>query len=1398
MATLSHPLLTPTKENAPPSALNIEKSLNINSAATNKSGIISPTTLGKKLRVKRSKLVETNMVSSPTNNSNSIPTPVEEPARPYSPEHYAPEVTSDDSGLTLVKTRDLTDVRGSNRYADVDDDDDVVVVDNPNDNDSDEGMMPGEAVKRSSEGLKRSQSEPGNSFMFSSPGGHTPAGSAAGVVKNKLKMKMENISEISDLSQFFDSIRISPDVATQYLKVMVESGYDDVLSLEDATEEDLCSIGVKAGHAKRMKRASSMANKSKDNAASVLSRTQPEVRVRGKSAGEERTDTFEADIKRAEEIRRKGRAKSAVGKEMAKKELTLKYDPAASVNDMDYAKTKLQAQAAKIRELEAKLAENVMDEGHATVAVKATATSTATANNTTTNAKKLTAEERLQAHKNRKAAEINATAKQGQWQAPPPKEEGIKKVKQNDALLDRLTCKNNEERRDREKAKALEKKRAKAAAAKQKKMMQGSGSAPPPPMDGIESPAPGAMRSEVGKEVAAAVRKTAPNLTGGGSSKPKLTAQERKDALLARLSLSTAERRATTEGSADDKVKKALAGHKLKKKKFDMATVYDPAAAACETCGSKEECEEDVDTPGTFYCKKCWDEYEEDAGGADSGTTQLRRSMSELKNKPAPVSTGAVKHDQLPTSPPTKQEAAKQLKSPPPAPPVNKSVEVTTSDAIPDYLWIIHDNPTLPSQIQKRQLPVMIETKDGRPDWVRIIMGTIQSCGRVKDNDRGTESLMVKDLMGYYVNKVECETRVQNGDGNIIEFRLEKEGSLALSGDDATMSVKAFLKGCKSRVDVILDPHSDGGEWFPLKEANRSMAPQFKSNGVGYLRLGDDMSKNGVAFLSEDDCESFFSEENVSPTAMAGMGRETPKAVTSTTAAQQLQQTFSADDEEDADELDFGEEEIEGSPTEIIKTLQEAVAVGIGSGAGAAALKWHEKVDLITRLGKLVSMAKGREFASSSLVTLQDMLKAKNVNVHVLRAIVVSIGRIGWGIKAELTKTPSWRTIILDLLKLLKSKQVAIEAKQTLKMLHGRCFGLKQVLGFLNQALGRGKSAGGGSKKGGKAPAKAAGKAAGNAAVTEIVEWIADSVEDERHGNLLCGASDKSTIENIAGLFMSCVNNRDVKCRRAAQEGLVGVLVLGVAGGNFDRVSVLSLIDEIEKSNAKMHSSIVKLVKEELASLGVKSARAASAGRARQGQQGARGASAGRVRKAEGESLEGPGGGGEGGASMEGEVKKTEAVQECARRWGEVQYLLRKPPMQAADIERVVSEAKQGIYFLETLDAESQRLGMLRGALSRCVLPYDENTSTLDQANVANGPALQSDLDKVDLGEGVMNRMRDGAIALRGLIRVKIADDNDLDLAAVALKDVVDFFALLKKAAGAGGKEESYKLLRTL
>ena len=43
-------------------------------------------------------------------------------------------------------------------------------------------------------------------------------------------------------------------------------------------------------------------------------------------------------------------------------------------------------------------------------------------------------------------------------------------------------------------------------------------------------------------------------------------------------------------------------------------------------------------------------------------------------------------------------------------------------------------------QIQNRSLPIMLETKEpNKPDCVRVITGVIEACGRVKDNDRGTE-----------------------------------------------------------------------------------------------------------------------------------------------------------------------------------------------------------------------------------------------------------------------------------------------------------------------------------------------------------------------------------------------------------------------------------------------------------------------------------------------------------------------------------------------------------------------------------------------------------------------------------------------------------------------------------
>ena len=50
--------------------------------------------------------------------------------------------------------------------------------------------------------------------------------------------------------------------------------------------------------------------------------------------------------------------------------------------------------------------------------------------------------------------------------------------------------------------------------------------------------------------------------------------------------------------------------------------------------------------------------------------------------------------------------------------------------------------------------------------------------------------------------------------------------------------------------------------WLPYWDADlppRKLAPQFRSAGVGYIRLGDDMSQNGLAFVSADGA-SFLSD----------------------------------------------------------------------------------------------------------------------------------------------------------------------------------------------------------------------------------------------------------------------------------------------------------------------------------------------------------------------------------------------------------------------------------------------------------------------------------------------------------------------------------------------------------
>ena len=71
------------------------------------------------------------------------------------------------------------------------------------------------------------------------------------------------------------------------------------------------------------------------------------------------------------------------------------------------------------------------------------------------------------------------------------------------------------------------------------------------------------------------------------------------------------------------------------------------------------------------------------------------------------------------------------------------------------------------------------------------------------------------NVPGEYADKIDTEkveTRISK-EGNIVEYKLEEEGVTILSGEGAKVSVKDFLKGCKARVDVILDPQPGARSW---------------------------------------------------------------------------------------------------------------------------------------------------------------------------------------------------------------------------------------------------------------------------------------------------------------------------------------------------------------------------------------------------------------------------------------------------------------------------------------------------------------------------------------------------------------------------------------------------------
>jgi len=95
-------------------------------------------------------------------------------------------------------------------------------------------------------------------------------------------------------------------------------------------------------------------------------------------------------------------------------------------------------------------------------------------------------------------------------------------------------------------------------------------------------------------------------------------------------------------------------------------------------------------------------------------------------------------------------------------------------------------------------------------------------------------------------------------------------------------------------------------------------------------------------------------------------------------------------------------------------------------------------------------------------------------------------------------------------------------------------------------------------------------------------------------------------------------------------------------------------------------------------------------------------------------------------------------------------------------------------------------MNVRKGLLSRWLLPFDDDTNVADQseAHVVHGKTIRIHDHLPDFEDPKQQQMitelekdKDELIKLRASIRVKIADDNDLNQAKVVCIDILKFFS---------------------
>lgn len=263
--------------------------------------------------------------------------------------------------------------------------------------------------------------------------------------------------------------------------------------------------------------------------------------------------------------------------------------------------------------------------------------------------------------------------------------------------------------------------------------------------------------------------------------------------------------------------------------------------------------------------------------------------------------------------------------------------------------------------------------------------------------------------------------------------------------------------------------------------------------------------------------------------------------------------------------------------TEVVKELQNM----------PASMKWKDKADLISQLGKGASRQDGRNSRTAALNIIQDTLSAKNGNVHVVRSSLIAVGMIGVSMGGELVLQNSWKTTMIEMLKLLKSKQCASVAKTVFAQLHGRCFTLTNSMECVAHVLGTGLATSASLGRKSRKPLamespnpRTTSANGGNS--TEVIEWLAETTERERNMETIDPMLDRNGLSMLISLFFSHVNHRDQRCRKNVLDGLMHCVLYGVQHHELELTRVMRMCSGLKETNSKAWNQIAQNAKKVL------------------------------------------------------------------------------------------------------------------------------------------------------------------------------------------------------------------------